>query len=258
MTGAAPQGGGIAGEPLRAIVERVERVRAEIAGLNADVADLYREAKGNGFDVPAIKALILERARRDKDPARFVETAELLELYRHAVETASRVPVQVSLQAPAQVHAHEAAMKSPAGEAGIVPTPASREAPGQQRAVQAGRGESVASRAATVGQSPVVDPPVGRPGGTGRGGSTMARPAEIAPPRPDSWICARGLRWHGNFRDQAVLDARFAAGVAAFHVAAPVFDGEPEGMVESEIKYWRLGWCDAADRYEKQRRGRAA
>ena len=71
------------------------------------------------------KALIAERTRRERDPSKFAETTTLLDLYRHAVDTASRV------------HVHEAPQEPPAGEQGIGPTPAAREAPGQQRAVQA-------------------------------------------------------------------------------------------------------------------------
>ena len=42
---------GIAGEQLRAIVERIEHIEDEIKELTEDQEDVFLEAKGNGFDV---------------------------------------------------------------------------------------------------------------------------------------------------------------------------------------------------------------
>lgn len=48
---------------LRSIVERVERLHEERKALGADIADVFREAKANGFDVKALKAVISYRAK---------------------------------------------------------------------------------------------------------------------------------------------------------------------------------------------------
>jgi uncharacterized protein (UPF0335 family) len=42
---------GIAGDQLRAIVDRIEHVEEEIKELTEAKKEIYREAKGNGFDV---------------------------------------------------------------------------------------------------------------------------------------------------------------------------------------------------------------
>ena len=42
---------GIAGEQLRAIVERIEHIEDEIKELTEAKKDVFLEAKGNGFDV---------------------------------------------------------------------------------------------------------------------------------------------------------------------------------------------------------------
>jgi uncharacterized protein (UPF0335 family) len=49
-------------EQLRSIIERVENLEGQIKELGSDRADIYKEASGNGFDVPALKAIV--RARR--------------------------------------------------------------------------------------------------------------------------------------------------------------------------------------------------
>jgi uncharacterized protein (UPF0335 family) len=73
---------------LRAIVERIEHLDAEIAIMNGDKADIYKEAKSNGFDVKVLRALIAERR---KDPASVQEMDALLDLYRAAVADPSRM-----------------------------------------------------------------------------------------------------------------------------------------------------------------------
>ena len=50
--------GGIAGEQLRSIIERIERLEEEKAALAADIRDIYAEAKGNGFDNKALRQIV--------------------------------------------------------------------------------------------------------------------------------------------------------------------------------------------------------
>lgn len=66
-------------EQLRAIVERIERLEEEKKTISDDVKDVYLEAKGNGYDVPALKAIV--RARRE-DPAKRQARETMIELYR--------------------------------------------------------------------------------------------------------------------------------------------------------------------------------
>jgi len=59
-------------EELRSIVERVERLEEEKAGLTADISEVYKEAKGRGYDVPTLKTVVRLRKltsaeRQEKD-----------------------------------------------------------------------------------------------------------------------------------------------------------------------------------------------
>ena len=77
--------GGVAGDRLRAFVERIERLEEEIKQLSDDKKDIYAEAKGDGFDVKILKEVIRLRKQDKKDRD---EHDSLLEVYLHAIETA--------------------------------------------------------------------------------------------------------------------------------------------------------------------------
>lgn len=74
--------GGIAGEALRAYIERVERLEDEKRALAGDIREVYAEAKGNGFEPRIMRKLVSLRrmtaADRDEEEA-------LLDVYRTAV-----------------------------------------------------------------------------------------------------------------------------------------------------------------------------
>ena len=74
---------GIAGEQLKAIIERWERVDEERKALVEDQAEILKEAKGNGFDVKIIKKIL---ALRKKSADARQEEAELLKLYADAIQ----------------------------------------------------------------------------------------------------------------------------------------------------------------------------
>lgn len=63
---------------LLSFVERIERIDAAIAEEQAARAEVIKEAKGEGFNIPALKNLI---ARRGKDRAVIQEQDALNELY---------------------------------------------------------------------------------------------------------------------------------------------------------------------------------
>lgn len=67
---------------LRSFVKRVERVEEEIAALNADKSEIYKEARGNGFDVKALRKVV---AQRKLDPSEREERDALFDLYWSAV-----------------------------------------------------------------------------------------------------------------------------------------------------------------------------
>ncbi len=73
---------GAAKDQLRSIVARIERLEEEKATLAADIREVYAEAKGNGFDIKALRKLIgirkIEQSERQEQEA-------ILDLYMHAL-----------------------------------------------------------------------------------------------------------------------------------------------------------------------------
>ncbi len=74
--------GGIAGERLRSLVERIERLEDEKAALAADVREVFAEAKADGYDVKVMRQVIKLRKMDHADRA---EQEEVLALYKHAL-----------------------------------------------------------------------------------------------------------------------------------------------------------------------------
>ena len=75
--------GGIAGERLRAFVERVERLEEEKAALAADIKEVYAEAKGVGFDIKILRKII---SLRKLDKSDRQEQEQLLDIYMRALD----------------------------------------------------------------------------------------------------------------------------------------------------------------------------
>jgi uncharacterized protein (UPF0335 family) len=67
---------------LRTIIERIERLEEDKAAIVADIAEVYAEAKGNGFDVKSPRKVV---AIRKQDRAKRQEEEALLDLYLSAV-----------------------------------------------------------------------------------------------------------------------------------------------------------------------------
>jgi uncharacterized protein (UPF0335 family) len=75
----------IAGDQLRAIVERIEHVEEEIKELSEAKKEIYQEAKGNGFDVKILREVIRVRKQDQKERD---EQESLLDVYLHAITAA--------------------------------------------------------------------------------------------------------------------------------------------------------------------------
>lgn len=86
---------------LRSIVERVERLDEEIAGLNADKKDIFAEAKANGFDVKALKSVL---GIRRKDPGERAEHNAIVATYLASLGMADAAQ-EVEANDPVQVQA---------------------------------------------------------------------------------------------------------------------------------------------------------
>jgi len=72
----------IAGEQLQSLIERIERLEEEKSQLTADIGDIFKEAKGNGFD-PKTMRQVLKLRKMDK--ADREEQEALLDLYMSAL-----------------------------------------------------------------------------------------------------------------------------------------------------------------------------
>ena len=84
---------GIAGDRLRSFVERIERIDEDLKAMNDEKKDVFAEAKGEGFDVKILKEVI---RLRKQDQNERDERDALLDLYLHAVETASAPRAQAA------------------------------------------------------------------------------------------------------------------------------------------------------------------
>jgi len=69
-------------DQLRSIVERVEKLEEEKKAIADDIRDVFGEAKVNGFDVRALRAIVrlrkMEASEREEQDA-------ILETYMHAL-----------------------------------------------------------------------------------------------------------------------------------------------------------------------------
>ena len=75
--------GGIAADRLRSFVERIEQLEEEKAALTADIREVYSEAKGNGFDVKALRQVV---RLRKLDKSERQEQEEMLDLYKRVLD----------------------------------------------------------------------------------------------------------------------------------------------------------------------------
>lgn len=72
----------VAANRIRTIIERAERIEADEAALREDKKEIYAEAKGDGLDVKALKAIV--RIRK-QDRAKRQEEEAILDLYLSAL-----------------------------------------------------------------------------------------------------------------------------------------------------------------------------
>lgn len=69
--------GGIAGEQLKSLVERIERLEGEKKGLADDIKDVFAEAKGVGFDGKILRSIIRMRKKGAEEVRAEVEITRL-------------------------------------------------------------------------------------------------------------------------------------------------------------------------------------
>jgi len=69
-------------DQLKAIIERIERLEEEKKTISDDIRDVYAEAKGNGFDVKALRTIVRMRKQDENERA---EQETILETYLQAL-----------------------------------------------------------------------------------------------------------------------------------------------------------------------------
>lgn len=67
---------------LRSVVERIENLNEQIKGLSDDRGDIFKEARGNGMDVKALRTIIRLRAMKPDDVA---AQEAILDTYKQAL-----------------------------------------------------------------------------------------------------------------------------------------------------------------------------
>lgn len=72
----------LAADQLKAIIERIERLEEERRTFTDDIRDVYAEAKGNGYDVKALRAVV---RMRKQDPNERAEQETILDTYKQAL-----------------------------------------------------------------------------------------------------------------------------------------------------------------------------
>jgi uncharacterized protein (UPF0335 family) len=72
----------ISNSQIASVVERIERMEDEKSAIALDISEIYKEAKGNGFDVKILKKVI---ALRKQPQAKRDEEQAILDLYMSAV-----------------------------------------------------------------------------------------------------------------------------------------------------------------------------
>ena len=74
--------GGIAGDRLRSLIERIERLEEEKRATSEDIKEVYAEAKGGGFDAKIMRQIV--RIRK-MDANELDEQEALLDTYMSAL-----------------------------------------------------------------------------------------------------------------------------------------------------------------------------
>jgi uncharacterized protein (UPF0335 family) len=75
----------VAKDQLAAIVERIERLEEEKKGTADDIRDVYAEAKGNGYEVKALRRIVRLRRMDGSQKAAHEEVETILETYMQAL-----------------------------------------------------------------------------------------------------------------------------------------------------------------------------
>jgi uncharacterized protein (UPF0335 family) len=75
---------------LKSVIERIENREEAKDEIAEEIRDIYAEAKGNGYDVKALREIV---RRRKQDAEKLKEHETILETYMHALGMLSDTPL---------------------------------------------------------------------------------------------------------------------------------------------------------------------
>jgi uncharacterized protein (UPF0335 family) len=71
-----------AAKDVISIIERIERLEEEKKQLSSDILDIYKESKGRGYDVTALREIV--KMRRE-DPSKREARESMVDVYLRAI-----------------------------------------------------------------------------------------------------------------------------------------------------------------------------
>lgn len=232
----------IARDQIVSIVDRILRLKEEAKGINADIREVYAEAKSNGFDKTQLGKLVNYIEKREADGTKVAEADAIYDLYLCAYDgkTGTRVAT----------HTHEAAVIVPSSGTSKRPP----EEPEVSQHLQAGGGSDEAGKNSTSGgitnlggDQTVTSQPAGSgseeiPGNdsvnTPEGRSGTAREAPSADSGDDVVQASSGTQSAAPFISPDAPSqneaAETTAGANASGLSSPTHDARTPGLVDAE------------------------
>ncbi|MDE2096612.1 MAG: DUF2312 domain-containing protein [Patescibacteria group bacterium] len=71
---------------LSSYIDRIERLDEEKKAISGDIKDIYAEAKSKGYDVAAMKRVIRDRRRKEKNTEKFKAENDSYNVYASAMD----------------------------------------------------------------------------------------------------------------------------------------------------------------------------
>ena len=78
----------VAQDQIKALVDRILRMKEEAKAINSDIREIYAEAKSNGFDKTVLGKLVTYVEKRQTDASAVLESESLFDLYLTAYDSA--------------------------------------------------------------------------------------------------------------------------------------------------------------------------
>lgn len=80
----------ISNNQIASIVQRIEKMEDEKTSISIDISEIYKEAKGNGYDVKILKKVVAERKKPQHQRE---QTQTIFDLYMNAIEGFEETPL---------------------------------------------------------------------------------------------------------------------------------------------------------------------